>query len=311
MRVFDGHCDTISRVQKTGESLADAAGHWSLVKAKTFSAWAQFFAAYSGRPERPGRSQFPFFLAQAERLKRETRANAGAVAFCTTAADCRAAWEQGRVAAFLSAEGAELLDCEVDKLRRAHGLGVRAVNLTWNHANALSGSNLQEPDRGLSQRGREFLREMDALGVLVDVSHLSDPGFWDVMALAKGPVIASHSNSRALRFHPRNLTDDQFTAIMERQGTVGLTMAADFLPGAPGLDDLVRVLERFLELGGEDAVALGGDWDGIEGAPEGVVDLTGWAAFYRRLEALGYDGELLDKLFYKNLMRVVEQVCCM
>ncbi len=311
MRVFDGHCDTISRIQKTGESLADAAGHWSLVKAKTFPAWAQFFAAYSGRPERPGQSQFPFFLTQAERLKREARANAGAMAFCTTAAGCRAAWERGEVAAFLSAEGAELLDCEADKLRRAHGLGVRAVNLTWNHANALSGSNLQEPDRGLSQRGRDFLREMDALGVLVDVSHLSDPGFWDVMALAKGPVIASHSNSRALHFHPRNLTDDQFTAIMERQGTVGLTMAADFLPGTPCLDDLIRVLERFLELGGEDTVALGGDWDGIERAPEGVSDLAGWAALYRRLEALGYDRELLDKLFYKNLMRVVEQVCCM
>ena len=238
-------------------------------------------------------------------------ANPDRIALCVTARDCRTAWEAGKVAAFLSVEGAELLDCDLDRLRQARAMGVRAVNLTWNYANALSGSNLEETDRGLSAQGREFVREMGRLGVLVDVSHLSDPGFWDVAELAQGPFFASHSNSRALHFHPRNLTDDQFTAIMEHHGTVGLNLAAQFLPGAPTLDDVVRVLEHFLDLGGEDTVALGGDWDGIQRAPAGVEDITGWAAFYRRLEDLGYSRELLEKLFYKNLMRVVERVCTM
>lgn len=311
MRVFDGHCDTIPRFLKTGETLRHTAGHWSIYKAKTFSSCAQLFAAFSGREELPGQSQFPLFLAQEALLKREVTANARDMAFCVNAKDCKAAWAAGKVAAFLSVEGAELLDCDVDKLRQAHGRGVRAVNLTWNFQNALSGSNLGGADRGLSPQGRDFVREMNALGILVDVSHLSDPGFWDVVELVQGPIIASHSNSRALYFHPRNLTDDQFTAIMEHQGVVGLNMAAHFLGDAPTLDDLVRVLEHFLDLGGENTVALGGDWDGIERAPAGVSDVTAWSRFYRRLKELGCGQELLDKLFYKNWMRVVEQVCIM
>ena len=309
MRVFDGHCDTISRFLKTGETLQKTSGHWSLDKAKTFTSWAQFFAAYHGQPQRPEQSQFPIFLTQEALLKKEIKANANDMAFCTTAKGCWAAWEAGKVAAFLSVEGAELLDCDLDKLRTAWGLGVRAVNLTWNYPNVLSGTNLMETDRGLSDRGRDFVREMNKLGVIVDVSHLSDPGFWDVVRLTQAPIMASHSNSRPLCSHPRNLTDDQFTAIMEGQGVVGLNMAAQFLPGDPTLDDLVRVLEHFLDLGGEDTVALGGDWDGIERAPAGVADITAWATFYDRLKGLGYSQDLLDKLFYKNLMRVVEQVC--
>lgn len=311
MRVFDGHCDTISRFLTTKETLRQTGGHWSIQKAKTFTACAQLFAAFSGREEVAGQSQFPLFLAQEALLKREVRANDRDMAFCTNARDCKAAWGAGKVAAFLSVEGAELLDCDLDKLRRAHGLGVRAVNLTWNFQNALSGSNLAGADRGLTPRGRDFVREMESLGMLVDVSHLSDPGFWDVAGLVQGPIIASHSNSRALYFHPRNLTDGQFTAIMEHQGVVGLNMAADFLGDDPTLDDLVRVLERFLDLGGENTVALGGDWDGIEKAPAGVRDVTAWSLFYQRLKDLGYGQALLDKIFYKNWMRVVEQVCIM
>lgn len=311
MRVFDGHCDSISRFFQSGETFQKTAGHWSLDKAKTFTSWAQFFAAFGEQQERPGQSQFPLFLAQEALLKREVKANADDMAFCTTAASCWAAWDAGKVAAFLSVEGAELLDCDLDKLRQGYDLGVRAVNLTWNFPNSLSGTNLMETHRGLSDRGRDFVREMNKLGMLVDVSHLSDPGFWDVVRLTQAPIIASHSNSRPLHFHPRNLTDDQFTAIMELSGTVGLNMAAQFLPGDPTLDTLVRVLEHFLDLGGEDTVALGGDWDGIQRAPAGVADITAWADFYRLLEGRGYGQELLDKLFYKNLMRVVEQVCTM
>lgn len=311
MRVFDGHCDTVSRCLTTGEGFGNATGHWSIDKAKTFTSCAQFFAAFGGWEPRPNVSLYPIFLAQEGRLKRELEANADAMVLCTDASGCRRAWEAGKIAAFFSVEGSELLDCEVDKLYSAREKGVRAVNLTWNFPNALSGTNLMEPDRGLSGQGRDFVREMNALGVLVDVSHLSDPGFWDVVRMTRAPIIASHSNSRSVHFHPRNLTDEQFTAIMELQGAVGLNMAADFLAPEPTLDDLVRVLEHFLDLGGEDVVALGGDWDGIERMPREVSDVTGWTLFYQCLRERGYGPELLDKLFYKNLMRVVEEVCTM
>ncbi|HBA50799.1 MAG TPA: membrane dipeptidase [Lachnospiraceae bacterium] len=319
--LFDAHCDTLSRNYSPshpyygGGSLRRNSGHVDLERAHAaFGKYAQFFAVFgtwNSRDRCEGDSLYPKFREQYVLFRRTMEENAYLVSPCRTAEEAERANAAGKVAAFLSVEGAELLDCDLEKLRRAHGLGVRAVNLTWNFQNALSGSNLAGADRGLTPRGRDFVREMERLGMLVDVSHLSDPGFWDVAGLVQGPIVASHSNSRALYFHPRNLTDGQFTAIMEHQGVVGLNMAAQFLGDDPTLDDLVRVLERFLDLGGENTVALGGDWDGIEKAPAGVRDVTAWSLFYQRLKGLGYGQALLDKIFYKNWMRVVEQVCTM
>lgn len=311
IRVFDGHCDALYRQYLTGEGLRENGGQFSLVKLDAFTNYAQFFACFIKPEEVRGQSLWEIFLRQAEGFCREAEENRDRLAFCTTAGDMERAWKEGRTAGFLSVEGAELLECDVGRLEEAFCLGVRAVNLTWNHANRLSGSNQEEPLRGLSPQGADFVRAMGRLGMLVDVSHLSDAGFWDVVRLAQGPIIASHSNSRETYFHPRNLTDGQFTAIIDLQGTVGLNLCPKFLGSDPDLDDAVRHLEHFLSLGGEDTVALGGDWDGVETLPRGVQDVTGWAALYRRLQAMGYPQTLLDKLFYKNLTRVVSKVCIM
>lgn len=311
MRFFDGHCDTILHCYLTGEHLADSSGHWSLDRVKDFTGVAQFFACFGEPEDMPGRALWDVFREEVALFRREIEASSGKIAFCTTARDLETAWREGKVAAFLSAEGAELLDCDLEKLRIAHDMGVRAVNITWNHPNALSGTNTEEPHRGLSGQGREFVREMNRLGMLIDVSHLSDPGFWDVAETTTAPIFASHSDSRACHFHTRNLTDEQFTAIIRLHGAVGLNLCPEFLGEPCTLDTVRRHLEHFLELGGEDTVALGGDWDGISRLPEGLRDVTGWAALRRYLETCGYSEVLLDKLFYKNLMRVVRQVCIM
>ena len=143
------------------------------------------------------------------------------------------------------------------------------MNLTWNNPNALSGTNCEEPERGLSEQGRAFVREMQRLGMLVDVSHLSDPGFWDVIEIARWPIMASHSNSRAVWDHTRNLTDDMFTAIIKNHGVVGLNLCREFVGGAEDIDALAGHLEHFLSLGGEKTVALGGDLDGCTTCREG------------------------------------------
>lgn len=311
MRFFDGHCDTILRCYLTGEHLADSQGHWSLDKVADFSGAAQFFACFGEPEDMPGRALWDVFCEEAALFRLELAANAERIAFCTSAGQLEAAWQAGKTAAFLSVEGAELLDCDLEKLRLAYDMGVRAVNLTWNHPNAISGTNAEEPERGLSSHGRDFVREMNRLGMLIDVSHLSEPGFWDVAELTASPVFASHSDSRACHFHTRNLTDEQFTAIIELKGAVGLNLCPEFLGEPSTLDSVRRHLDHFLDLGGEDTVALGGDWDGISRLPEGISDVTGWAVFYRHLEDHGYGKDLLDKLFYKNLMRVVRQVCIM
>lgn len=311
MRVFDGHCDTISHCFETGEHFADSSGHWTIEKVRTFTSYAQFFAVFGDQAKYLGTSMFPLFLEQEALFRRELAAHGKDMAFCVDWAGCERAWAEGKVAAFLSVEGAELLDCSQEGLRKAYAMGVRAVNLTWNHPNVLSGTNAADVGRGLSDRGRSFVREMNRLGMLVDVSHLSDPGFWDVVDVTTSPVIASHSDSRACHFHTRNLTDAQFTAIINLQGAVGLNLCVDFLGQGATVDTVVRHLEHFLDLGGEDTVALGGDWDGIDQMPREIEDVRGWAVLYRRLEELGYGAELLDKLFYKNLMRVVKRVCIM
>lgn len=311
MYFFDGHCDTVLHCYLTGEHLVDSAGHWSLDKAKNFTGVAQFFACFGEPEDMPGVPLWEVFQREVALLRREIGANRDRISFCTTASDLETAWRDGKVAAFLSAEGAELLDCDLEKLETAYGWGLRAVNLTWNHENALSGTNVEGPDRGLTERGVAFVRRMQELGMLVDVSHLSDPGFWDVAELAQKPIFASHSDSRACHQHTRNLTDDQFTAIIKLRGAVGLNLCPEFLGEPCTLDTMRRHLDHFLELGGEDTVMLGGDWDGISRLPCGIKDVTGWAVFYEDLKAHGYGEALLDKLFYKNLTRVVREVCTM
>src|SRR5699024_6221623 len=134
--------------------------------------------------------------------------------------EVRRAWAQGRADALLSVEGAQLLGCDPGRLERAARDGVRVITLTWNRANALSGSHRDHPERGLTEQGRRFVRRMGELGLLVDVSHLSPAGFWDVMELSRRPVLATHSNARAVWEHTRNLTDGQITAIIKNQGFV-------------------------------------------------------------------------------------------
>lgn len=309
MKVFDGHCDTILRCYQSGYHFDGNPGHWNLEKGKTFQNCGQFFACFGEPEDMPGRLLWEVFQEEAELFHREVERNRDQMAFCTTAAQLEEAWRQDKIAAFLSAEGAELMDCDLDKLCRGYELGVRAVNLTWNHVNRLSGTNVEETEKGLTNLGKDFVREMNRLGMLVDVSHISDAGFWDVVKTTSAPIFASHSDSRSCWKHTRNLTDDQFTAIIELQGTVGLNLCAEFLGERPTLETLLRHLEHFLDLGGENTVALGGDWDGITEMPSGIHDVTGWRTLYDYLQGRGYSPELLDKLFYGNLLRVVKQVC--
>ena len=311
MDLFDGHCDTILRCYLEGGGLRRQAGHLDLERRRGKGRWAQFFATFGSPEDMPGRSLWEVFLEEYALFRSEVDANADLVAFCRTGEEARAAFAAGKTAAFLSAEGAELLDCDPDKLRLAHRMGVRAVNITWNHPNALSGTNAEERDRGLSEQGRAFVKTMGELGMLVDVSHLSDPGFWDVMEVTDRPVVATHSNARAIFPHPRNLTDAQFTAIINTNGVAGLNMYAGFLGDDPDFDTVVSHLEHFLALGGENNVSMGGDWDGITRMPRGMSGIQDMEKLYEHLLRRNYSESLLEKVFYSNLMRVVNEVCSM
>lgn len=301
---FDGHCDTVSECTHQGRSLRENEGHLDLARLGRFQKAAQVFALFANAARFPEGTLWDECQKQHGVFRRELAQNADLAVFCPGGADIAAACEAGKVAALMSIEGAELLDCDPDKLETAADWGVRLINITWNHVNALSGTNVEAPDKGLTDRGRAFVREAYGLGILPDVSHLSDPGFWDIAELALGPMVASHSNARALCGHSRNLTDDMFRAIRDSGGAAGLNMYEDFIGGAHALEDAVRHVDHFMELGGEKTLALGGDWDGCElfAGWAGVQDLPQlWSALADR----GYDRRTLEDIFFNNWLRVL------
>lgn len=314
--LFDGHCDAVFQRYLNGGSLRKNEGHVDFERGREYHRCAQFFALFGEPDDFPGKDMRGISLETIFReeygiFQREVKANSDIVAHCCTAGEAEAAFEAGKIAAFLSVEGAELLNCSLERLEEAHALGVRAVNLTWNHVNALSGTNVEEPDKGLTAQGRAFVEKMGKLGMLVDVSHLSDPGFWDVAELVSGPFFASHSNSRSVFSHTRNLTDEQFTAIIEHNGVAGLNLYAVFLGERPNVDTLVAHLEHWLDLGGERNISLGADLDGCDLLPEGITGLQDMDRLWERLLQRNYSEGLLRALFFENLMRVVREVCTM
>lgn len=307
--LFDAHCDVFWHLWKNPQdSLAKSSGHMDFDRVSGFAPYAQFFALFSDSAQ-AGPPMWERFLSLLELFRTQTARYPERIVHCRTAAQAQQAACEGRIAAFLAVEGAELLDCDPEKLDFLHKAGVRCINITWNNPNALSGTNCHEPERGLSQQGVCYVKRMRELGILIDVSHLSDPGFWDVLERSPGPIIATHSDARDVFFHTRNLTDRQITAIIEHQGVIGLNLAPQFLGDTPDVDTVLAHLERMLELGGERAVALGGDWDGVSRLPEGFRDISDWRVLHEELLRRNYPEKLVENLFYNNMMRIVREVC--
>lgn len=307
--VFDAHCDTISRCWREYEGLDRNTGMLSLKRTAKFGRYCQFFAlwtadGYTGYPS-GGDSVERAYHALLRCFKGQMARNADRIVQCRTAGEAEQASRQGKAAAFLTVEGGELLGCDPGRLEQAAKDGVKAINLTWNHANALSGSSREAPERGLSPLGREFVSKMEDLRILVDVSHLSEAGFWDVAELARRPFIASHSNAKSVWDHTRNLTDGQINAIIKNQGVIGLNFYEDFVGGSRDLDMVRAHLDHILALGGGASVALGGDWDGCDTIRD-LPAIDSLSRLYEHLLRHGYSETVVQDLFYNNLMRVVK-----
>ena len=322
---FDAHCDTVYRCLETGETsaldygdsreeqcryyaasdhLRRNGGHIDLERSRQFSRCAQFFALFHDAAEAPAdglwaqcRRMHDFFL-------REMVDNADIVCHCRTGREVDEAAAAGKTAALLSIEGADLLDRDVHKVETVTHWGVRLLNPVWNRANVLSGTNAEDPERGLSAKGRDFIRALEEYGIYPDVSHLSDAGFWDLVHIARRPIVASHSNARAVCPHRRNLTDDQFRAIRDSGGVVGLNLYLHFV-GQPTMDALVAHVEHFLALDGEKTLCLGGDLDGCEALAAGMTGMQDVPKLYEALKARGYSDALLEDIFWNNLRRLI------
>ncbi|MBO9600357.1 MAG: dipeptidase, partial [Cohnella sp.] len=201
------------------------------------------------------------------------------------AGDIADALREGKTGAILSLEGADGLRGNLWALRLMHLLGLRLLGPTWNHANWACDGAMEPRGGGLTGDGKQLVAECGRLGILLDVSHLSECGFWDVAGLSSKPIFASHSNVHAYIDHPRNLRDDQLREIIRQDGIIGVTFVPWFLTRREpaSIDDVLRHIEYICALGGEGNVAFGSDFDGIERHP---VDLRHPGQFPRLIEAL-------------------------
>lgn len=206
------------------------------------------------------------------------------------------------IGAFLSLEGAEALQGELANLRLFHRLGVRSMGLTWNYANEVADGIQEARDGGLTKFGREVMTEMERLKMIVDVSHLSKRGFWEVMEYDHLSVLASHSNVKALCPHVRNLDNDQIRALIQRDGRIGIVFYPYFVyqpASLASIEHVIKHIEFICEMGGEDQIVFGSDFDGIE---EKVIGLETIKEVPRFLEVLlkYYSEELVEKWAWGN-----------
>ena len=302
---FDLHCDTLPMLLLKDRRLRDSAFHIDAGRARKLGRYAQFFSICTTCwKKRPDSEQL--YADCLTLYRKELEENKDWLVACGSRAEVEAAWESGKCGALLSLEGAEAIGCDPGRLEEAARDGVRLISLTWNHANALGGSHIT--GEGLTAQGREFVRRAQKLGILIDVSHGSDRLFYDVCEIAEKPIVASHSNSRYCAQVSRNLADDQFRCLVALGGVAGINLCSEFVSwNSPvTLDDIRRHVDRWLALGGDGHIALGGDWDGIEGLPEGMEGVDGWALLPPHLREHGIANDVIDRLTSGAVLRVLD-----
>lgn len=318
---IDMHCDTLmqawfrrrSQVYRLPPAMLD------VERLRQGGAKAQFFAIFlqSLRMKKYLGPLVPRDEAYIEKMMKIFRNtlehHSDVIAFAGNSGDMERNWQEGKISAFLTIEDGRAVKGRMETLQEYHEKGVRLLGLTWNYPNCFGYPNSRDVTvmkRGLSEFGKEAIGELNRLGILIDVSHLSDGGFWDVARLSDKPFVASHSNARALCDHPRNLTDEMIRAIGEKGGVIGLNHCPKFLypdSSENRIEDLVAHLLHIRDVGGRAAAALGSDFDGISGklALKGPQDYGRLAA---ALAKAGLSEEEIDEIFYKNVERVIRDV---
>ena len=286
--VFDFHCDTalalLGKDMNGHGSLRRNDYHIDLDRAAANGGYAQCFACFTTpfMEKWAGVSPVTVFERELAVIQSEIASNSDRIRPAYSAADVKKNHENGFMSAILTLEGTAGINYDASRLEQLHNTGFRVVSLGWNEKNPLTGSH--HTGGGLTDQGREFVREAQRLGFLVDVSHISDEGFWDLIKLTDGPIIATHSNSRSVWGESRNLTDDMFLSICETGGVAGFNMCAEFIGEQPTLDTACDHILHFLELDPSGKhIALGGDLDGIDKMPEGFQGVQSFPDFAAKL----------------------------
>jgi len=310
--IIDGHCDTLDDVLTGKRTLAERStqGHVDLPRLAAGGVTAQIFACFVPIHEyHRGATRYALHMVDA--LHQALEAHPEQLLLAASAADIRRAQAEGKVAAILGLEGAEPLRDSLPLLRSFYRLGMRVLGLTWNFRNEVADGVMQGREaRGLSPFGVQVVEECNRLGVLIDVSHLAPAGLEDVLRVSQQPIIASHSNARALCDHPRNLTDVQIEAIAARGGLVGVTFVDSFLhqpASEASIEHVLDHVDHLLRVAGPQHVMVGSDFDGAD-MPQGLEDATRYPALTAGMLARGHSERVIRGVLGLNFLRVFERV---
>lgn len=320
MKVVDMHCDTIGelwKAEKAGKpiSLRSNSLHIDLEKMQKGDYLLQNFAmfVFLGREKDP----LVNVLEMIDVYNRAMAENADIIGPVLNYEDIEKNRAAGKLSGMLTIEEGAVLKGNPYVVRTLYQLGVRMLTLTWNFENEIGYPNTivkakdYDPSRhyGLKPEGIEIVREMNRVGMVVDVSHLGDDGFWDVVKYCDGPFVASHSNARAVCNHTRNMTDDMIRALADKGGVMGLNFCGDFLNpnGKSRVEDMVRHAKHIINVGGSDILGLGTDYDGIDGDLE-LDHCDKMPLLAQEMERQGFSTQQIEKIFHGNVLRLYREV---
>ena len=342
MYIADMHCDTIMLIwlaRKEGIDIdlrdtgyGDKKLQIDLLKLKKGGSLVQNFAIYVDLQKEDGMDPWTQFTEMAEIYHAEIAANADLVREAKTYEDIIRNRDAGLISSVMTVEEGGVLGGDLDRLKTLHDEGVRMITLTWNYENELGYPNSLpegidedytryfrfEPktmENGLKSKGFEAVEMMEDMGIIADVSHLSDAGFYDVAKAVKGPFVASHSNARALCGCNRNMTDDMIRVVGEHGGVIGLNFCPEFIMEAESelackstIEGLARHARHMMNVGGTAAVGIGTDYDGIGRDDLAVPDASGMQKLAEGFEACGFTSAEIEGICYKNVMDVYKEV---
>nr|WP_314463220.1 dipeptidase [uncultured Clostridium sp.] len=328
MNVADMHCDTIAELYYRRQAGKDCSilkndCHIDLERMKKGNYCLQNFALFTelAKHERP----FEYCMKLLDLFYTELEGYEDLIGIVRTYEDIEKNRKEGKMSAMLTIEEGGVCQGEIAFLRNFYRLGVRMMTLTWNHINELAYPNRiriekeeaffePETDHGLTETGIAFVEEMERLGMIIDVSHLSDAGIYDVFRCTKKPFVASHSNARTIASNPRNLTDEMIKMLAERGGVTGINFCGDFLhdwkKGEKSLSrigDMVSHIKHLKQIGGIGCIGLGSDFDGIGGELEmkSPEDLPLLEAYMKKE---GFHEAEIEAVFYGNVLRVYKEI---
>lgn len=315
---LDLHCDTleIGFLKKKEDIFEFPEAMIDIRRMRGAGMFGQFFAMFFPPQEREWMPEDEVYYQALKKLFYDSLGkHEDCIAFAGNAVEAEKNFREGKLSAFLTMEDGRHVQGKLENIKRFYDDGVRLITLTWNYENCFGAPNSREKsimEKGLTGFGKEAVGYMNELGMLIDVSHLSDGGFYDVAELSKKPFVASHSNARALSPHPRNLTDDMIKKLAECGGVSGVNFYGAFLQADASsekstVEALIAHIKYMTNIGGEEVVALGTDFDGICGELE-IGNPLQMQLLFDRLKKEGFSANQIEKFAYRNALRVLHDV---